>query len=823
MMMQVNTHHLYSTFNNDKKGSSIQTQTKLVYRQTSIFLFLVTLMASFYMLTFRARIESGDTLRALDAMTSQARFGDWWMDESVWFKYQLKIRDKSDLPLAEYDVEERLNIQLAQPLLYIAQTIPQLGNIHTVWLFNIIITSLNIGLVYLLLRALGYSEFVGVGVAISAGIATNMWAYSQTFFREPLVSFFVLVALLCAQLLRKRGYVLWIMSGVAMTVCMLLAYFTKFSALMMLPAVIIFWIPHFSGFDQAKMRYVSIRFLGLQLLGLVVLMLFEPFPEVLQAFVARFNETPAVISYALRIYILSPGGSIWGTSPVLLLAIIGSVLLLKRQQHRLVWTMWIAFIGYTVGHAITTGPAWFGGQSWPPRFLTPIIPILMLGTAPVLQIIIEKQHKWLAVLWVALLTYGIWIQFSSVSLIWYQYEASLPPDSAGLTEWLPGLINPQYFRWVVLPQRWQDLGFDFLWVRAGYTSWGVQFGIFTSALLVGLFWIIRHKRSKLLLGSPFLMILYVVIVFANLQAVYYKDPVTQSQKVALHEALDILTQEAAADDILILPNNTYERFILNHLDADKPRPIILPQQPAEPASEQQPAVIVSNNPNDWLTLSTIRVIHHIALKNDHFWYLANTSPFISWSFRPFERYMATYYYPLREVPMETQDDTVRLLEYSVRRQAPNPFLAFNGDYATDLRYGEHIQLAGFHLPNGTQYASGETIELSLRWQSDSKLDQDYTVAWFIASSETGQVVAQGQDSMPQAGFAPTTSWQPNALIWDNRAVRLPQQLDTGEYLIWVLLYRYNPETASIERLPANGQTTTDNNTIGVLPVTLTVN
>ncbi len=794
-----------------------------MFRQITISALLVILMASFYMLTFRGRIESGDTLRALDALTSQTRFNDWLMDESVWFKYQLRVRDRTDFPLAEYDVEERLNIQLAQPLLHIAQSIPRLGNIHTVWLFNIIITSINIGLVYLIVRSFGYSEFIGIGVAISTGLATNTWAYSQTFFREPLVSFFLLLAFLAIQLYRERSWLWWTVGIVITGLFALLASSTKFSAIMMLPAILVFLVPKIPKLDTPRTRQVSIGLLILQVVGLGTLMLFDPLPEAIQSIVARFNETPEVISYALRVYILSPGASLWGTSPVLLLSILGSIILIRHHKHRLVWTIWFAFIGYTVGHAVTTGPEWFGGQSWPPRFLVPTIPVLMLATAPVLQYIVERRNKILGVIWLILLLYGIWIQFSSVSLMWYQYEDSLPPESGGLTEWEPGLTQPQYFRWVVLPTRWQDLGFDFLWVRANHTNWGIQFSLYSLVLLLGLMWSIWRKHSKLLWITPVMGIVFAGLIVTNLRAVYYTDPVPQSQKQALHEVLDIVTQEAGSDDLLILPNNTYERFILNHLDANKPRPIILSAQPAEPASERQPAEVVSNNPNDWLNLSTVRVIPHIALKNDHFWYLANTSPFMAWSFRPFERYMATYFYPLREVELDTQDDTVRLLEYSVRSAAPNPFLTFTPDRFTDLQYGDHIQLKGFQLPNGTNYSGGEAVELSLLWQSNAVLEHDYTVAWFIASAETGQFVAQGQDAMPQAGFAPTTSWIPNSPIWDNRALRLPPDLETGDYVIWVLLYRYNPETANVERLTVTGTTTTDNGTIGVLPITLVIN
>lgn len=793
------------------------------FRQLSIFLLLVILMASFYMLTFRGRIESGDTLRAMDALTSQSRYGDWLMDESVWFKYFLSVRNRGSLPLTPYDVEEKMNLRLAMPLLKLAEAIPRIGNIHAVWLFNILITSLKIGLLYLIIRATKYDDSVAVAVALSAGLATNMWAYSQTFFREPLVSCFILLAILGLQLCYKRGWLWWVIGIVWSVVTIVYAYQTKFSAIMVIPAIAMVALPHLPIVESRRLRRVSTGLLSLQIVGLLVFAIFEPFSGVVQTFAARFNEMPEIIGYVLRIYILSPGGSLWATSPMILLAIIGSVMLLRRGQHRLVWLVWLAFVGYTVGHALVTGADWFGGQSWPPRFLVPILPVIMMATAPVFETIFNKKHQLLTALWLTLLGYGMWIQFSGVSLMWYQYENSLPIESNGLTEWELGLTQINYFRWVVLPQRWNDLGLDFLWTRTGVQSWGVQFAGLTLLIFGTLLWVLRRKNSWLRLAIPIFAIAWGGLVLINFQAVYDRDPVVQSHKQALHDAVDYMVQHAKPDDILLLPNNFYERFILNHLDVAAPRPIILQPELAEPPSERQPAEVVSNNPNDWLPLSSLRVLHHIASNRDGFWYLANTSPFMTWSFRPFERYMALYYYPLHEIELAHPDQTVRLLEYSTRQPAPNPFSTFNPDTLTDLRFGDHIALTGFQLPNGVRYDAGQVVELSLLWHTDAQLDHDYTVAWFIADADTGQFVAQGQDSMPQAGFASTTSWQPQVGVWDNRALRLPDDLTTGEYVIWVLLYRFNPELNAIERLPVTGETVTDSDTIGVLPIQLIIN
>ena len=781
------------------------------YHQARIFLLLVVLMASVYLLSYRARIESGDALRAMDALTSQSRFGDWRMDESVFFKPPRKIRDHHHLPLNTYDVQEKLHLQLALPLLKLAETVPRLGNIHTLWLFNIIASSLTVGLLYLAARAFDYGDRAAVCLAVSAGLATNLWAYSQTFFREPLTGFFILLALFLIQSGRRHGVTAYAAGALAGMAAWYLAYSTKFSASFAIPALLAFSLPTLTQFARPAVRRASLFLLVMSALMMTGLMVIDPLPG---------GETTAFVGQALRAYLLSPGGSLWGTSPILLMAALGCVILLRRGQQRLAWTVWLMVAGYSLGHTLFGSQHWFGGLSWPPRFLLPVIPVVMLAAAPMAQAIIHRRRKLAAALWGALLIYGIWIQFTSASLSWEHYGETLPPESQGLSEWAPGLDQPQYFRWVILPRRWADLGLDFVWIRSGVLMWGLSFAAFALGTAALLIISVRKPNTRWRYVSPFFALLWILLLLFNLNALYDKDPTAQSQQAALHEAIDFLAEHAREDDILLLPNNHYANFILNHLDDSRPRPIILPLSPADAPSDRQPAQIESSNPNDWLHLSASRVIHHIADRHDRFWLLANTSPFMGWSFRPVERYLALHYYPLREIRLEQADDTVRLLEYSAIHAAPHPFLPFTAEMPTDLTYGENIRLPGFQLPGGRQYAPGDALELSLLWQTDAPLSLDYTVASFVVDADSGQPVAQGQDSAPQAGFAPTSAWQANQPVWDHRALRLPDDIAAGVYHIWVVLYRHQP--GGIERLTVSGSTVTENGTIGVLPISLMI-
>ena len=786
-----------------------------------LFLLLVAFCLGIYMLTYRALIQSGDTRRALDAVSSFVRYGDWLMDETSWIKLPFRIRESDALPLGEYRVDERLNILLASPLLWLAEAFPRLGNIHTVWLFNCLVTALTAGLVYLLLRAMRFADSVAAIVAISAGLGTNLWAYSQTFFRDPLTSFFIMATLLALQCGARRGGGGRAICYMVAAIAIILAVATKYSALFALPAVFIFALPDRHIQRYPILRQALVKLMAFAALVICVLMLLAPFPPVARELLLNFDIETEQLAAALRAYLLSPGASVWATSPLLLLAIPGGVMFWRRGQKRLVASAWLLFAGYALGHALLAEAHWFGGLSWPPRFLLPAVPVLMLLAAPVALEMLKARARWLRIIWVALFCYGLWIQFVGVSLSFERFGESLPPEAEGLAEWEPSQLQPRYFRWVVLPERWRDLGYEFLWTRANLPIWGLSFAVFSVLVAAAMVQIMRPSQYRWRHLSPVLVVLSVPLVLLNLMSAYDKDPQTQSGQRALHEALDFLAANAAADEVLLLPGTDYLDFILNHMDGAAPRPVILERPLAQAASAKQPANIVSENPNDWFDVQSFRIIRHIAASQDRLWVLDSTSPYLSWSFRPLERYLAQHYYPLGEVKLKTADETVRLLEYSTRGAAPNPLIQYAGDIATDLRFGDSIRLWSLVLPNGESYRPGETVELSLLWGTEAPLEHDYSIAWFIADKETNELLYQGRDSGPQDSFAPTSSWKPGKPIWDNRALRLPEDAASGAYHIWVLMYHHN-DSGEIARLPVTGATVTEGETVGVLPIALVI-
>ena len=159
--------------------------------------------------------------------------------------------------------------------------------------------------------------------------------------------------------------------------------------------------------------------------------------------------------------------------------------------------------------------------------------------------------------------------------------------------------QPAYFRWVVLPQRWRDLGFDFLWTRANLPLWGLSFGLLLCVIAAALLIILRRRQSRWRFALFLLAPLCLVLLYLNLSSAYYRDPRTRSQQTALHEALAYVEDTSAPDDILLLPGNDYGDFVLNYQTSAAPRVVVLPRPLAQASSDRQPAAVISNNPNNW--------------------------------------------------------------------------------------------------------------------------------------------------------------------------------------------------------------------------------
>lgn len=313
------------------------------------------------------------------------------------------------------------------------------------------------------------------------------------------------------------------------------------------------------------------------------------------------------------------------------------------------------------------------------------------------------------------------------------------------------------------------------------------------------------------------LLLLPLLIYLGLRALY-PDSLYLGNDQSLDNILPVLEAHTRSGDIVLLADTKYEPYLLNYDKSAVPRVITLPDQPGERSNSNDTPKIISTDPDALLMKDTIGFLYNLAAAHDHLWLLADTSQWISWSVRPVERFMVAHFYPIRELSTDPPDPLVRLIEYSTV-PAPDP-VSFRGtDQLSDLRFGDSIRLMEFYLPKGNTYKPGDLLPISLNWQSDSPLTQDYTVAWFVAD-QNNVTITQGYDSQPDWGFSPTSSWHPGMPIWDNRALRLPADIRPGKYALWLRLYSIDP-SGGIHPLPVTvGMKLND--TIGVLPVLINI-
>lgn len=776
-------------------------------QHSALLVALFVMLASAYMLVYSGNIESGDSKLLLNATGSFYRFGDFRVDLMMSERLPATFDPTADHPLLAVNAEP-LPIILASGLYALANAVPGLGLVHTVWIFNILVVALAACVLYLYVQALNYDARTALWAALAFGLTTIVVPYSKTFFREPLTLLTILLAAYTAERARASGYRVTWLAGLALTVGVMLL--TRAAAAFALPAILVIVLPELRG-NAGRVIALALLLVGV---AAGVFLLANLFGGGIVGdrydLLGRLGADRDFLLTALHSYLLSIGGSVWATSPVTLLAIPGAYWLLRQRAPRYVIVALLMLLAFALGYAVLTGPHWFGGLSWPPRSMIPVVPFLILAALPVFARL--KQRGW-ALIVLVVCAFSLWVQITAVSVRWGDYAAALPPESGGLIEWGDGLNFVQYLRWVVIPQIWDTVPLDFAWVRAGLPLWGVGF----AALILGsVAWLWRlSTRPARARGSLALLLAWLALTFVSLRALYATDPRYDAGNEALHAMLPIIEHETTAGDIVILSNPAYVDFFFNYGKwRDAARTIALPLNPGDRPSPEQAPEVAAENPDLLVKMQSVFFIYDLARGHDRLWLLENLGPALPWSVRPVEQFLAAHYYPLRTLETAPQ---VRLIEFA-SVDAPDPFGLRWPEATTDLVYGDDIALVGFDLPRGETYAPGDALPVSLAWQTARPLDADYTIGLYLRAAD-GAPVAQ-VDAQPRWGFVPTTQWPPGVLIWDHRALQLPPALAPGDYQLWVKVYGFDANLQA-QDLPVAGETTLDG-VVGVLPARITI-
>lgn len=112
-------------------------------------------------------------------------------------------------------------------------------------------------------------------------------------------------------------------------------------------------------------------------------------------------------------------------------------------------------------------------------------------------------------------------------------------------------------------------------------------------------------------------------------------------------------------------------------------------------------------------------------------------------------------------------------------------------FPMERRLGDAIQFLGYDLAEDT-LSPGDTVDLTLYWQTTAPLEQRYKVFTHIRgeifNAATGNFLWGQRDNEPVENQYPTTSWLPGEIIADPYAIPLPHNAPPGRYLLQIGLY-----------------------------------
>jgi 4-amino-4-deoxy-L-arabinose transferase-like glycosyltransferase len=109
-------------------------------------------------------------------------------------------------------------------------------------------------------------------------------------------------------------------------------------------------------------------------------------------------------------------------------------------------------------------------------------------------------------------------------------------------------------------------------------------------------------------------------------------------------------------------------------------------------------------------------------------------------------------------------------------QVPNPI---------QLNFANRIELTGYSLDRRSP-APGQDLRLALYWRAIGPISANYSV--FAHVRGMGETLWAGQDSWPQQGAAPTSTWRLGAVVVDPHQLTLKPDTPSGQYALEVGVY-----------------------------------
>lgn len=332
---------------------------------------------------------------------------------------------------------------VALPWYWLGQALA--STVHIRWwafLIRAVMTTFNMAVtlatLWVLMRWVSQLASYRIALVVAGlyGLTSLAWPYSQTFYREPLVGLCLVISFWSASRFRTSLSRTALLLSIA---AMMLAISTKVVTIMAMPWWLACCVP-----KQVLTR--SRIWQGVGIVGLMMIMVtLFTLPAKAETLIHYWQEfrfdlqqnTPIFFNYGLQGLLTSPGKGLLITSPTILLAFIGFPKFWQtyRREAIAIGGLFLTFL-----LVYSTRRGWHGGACWGPRYLLPVLPLMML---PALEVVkrwrpgVQKvsSRMWLARgSMVCLALFGFLTQVAAVSIFPLNYY---------LIKAQAGVISPQ--------------------------------------------------------------------------------------------------------------------------------------------------------------------------------------------------------------------------------------------------------------------------------------------------------------------------------------------------------------------------------------------
>ena len=257
-------------------------------------------------------------------------------------------------------------------------------------LTNTVISALWCALFFLHLRDIGYGKTASAALTASLGLGSPVLPYASYGFSEPLVGLCLLTSIHSSRQYQLRGKPGWVLfAGASIG----LAFLAKYYAAVILPVFSVYlWFSSSPEPLARRMRCQALLAAGFVPFGLVgVLYNYARFGSLVaagyhldnyDAIGGFFDYSPFQLAVGFYGLILSSGRGLLVFVPVCFLTVSAYTRYARRNRSEAILSgslvaLHLAFYAGFVN--------WDGGSSWGPRFVLPIVPLLVMPLGTLLE------------------------------------------------------------------------------------------------------------------------------------------------------------------------------------------------------------------------------------------------------------------------------------------------------------------------------------------------------------------------------------------------------------------------------------------------------